>query len=988
VDLPAVGEARVGDEPCESRAPTEERATCFEVGSDPAAAHRRIPAMKAALLPLLLLAGAEGDPPGIVSTRLEWDPGLPGSPKFATVPLLGAAPAGAVPPADGAATRFALIPLGPGMFFAAAVSPQGAPPRIWFDRDHDGDLSREEPLPLVKAGEWLDARLTVLLGIPGEEAPVAVDLRVSVAADDPVLFHWQARLHRRGSVVLGGMLRRLALRDASHRLRFDEGKKIALLLDTDGDGLLDDEEASPEWIFPGAPFRVGEEGWSFRVPDPSGASVEFTRLAKAPPPAPRPWKEVPRPETRKDPPAPPARPLADLVREFQGLPKGATGEAVWRPLKEIGMVGTEEAYAFLKSQADRGPSIAVRGYAVGSMANPAFLKKHADGIASYARSSEPWLVQQSLVTLHGIQHPLLERICGELVDSEYVAVAEGAARTIGYLDTESARKAATALLRNPRLREIRRGAYEGIRTWKGGPPAAVMAMVARDRDLARRVLALRDMFATGHPETRAVVLESAADLRGPAGSSLTQGAPNYRDTGDLRAVADILTSFPDRECAEAALALAMREKRDLGDRLLARLTAFRDREAVGAILDALRAKDEDRREFAARVLGRIPDDRVAPALVRQFRSEKSAAVAVALVESVGDRGDAGSVDVLLQAAQGPGELRAAAVRSLVRYGFGVPEARRFLLGLLDDGNPEVRVFALDAAGASGDPALAPRVLPSLDHESWMLRLAAVEALRRLRAKGGVAPLVNRLTREESERVGAAIGRALFELTGANLYSDAALWTRWWKENGASFAVPAEVPKLPDGVGGNSTGAFFGIPLETDRVIFVLDRSGSMDAPDVAAGAAPAKDGAVPARTRFQRAIAETLGAAGRLGPSTRVNVILFESSVVRWQKSLAPLDPAARTDLDRFLLKQEPGGQTNLYDALEAALDDRGVDTLVVLTDGQPNLGKYTYPDDILAAVRRRNETRRIAIHCVSLGTDSDLLRRLAAENSGQYAQR
>jgi len=64
------------------------------------------------------------------------------------------------------------------------------------------------------------------------------------------------------------------------------------------------------------------------------------------------------------------------------------------------------------------------------------------------------------------------------------------------------------------------------------------------------------------------------------------------------------------------------------------------------------------------------------------------------------------------------------------------------------------------------------------------------------------------------------------------------------------------------------------------------------------------------------------------------------------------------------------------------------VDTVVLLTDGQPNCGKYWFPDDILAAVRRRNESRRIAVHCVSLGTDSDLLRRLAAENSGRYARR
>ena len=38
--------------------------------------------------------------------------------------------------------------------------------------------------------------------------------------------------------------------------------------------------------------------------------------------------------------------------------------------------------------------------------------------------------------------------------------------------------------------------------------------------------------------------------------------------------------------------------------------------------------------------------------------------------------------------------------------------------------------------------------------------------------------------------------------------------------------------------------------------------------------------------------------------------------------------------------------------------------------------------------VSRRNQTRRIAIHCISIGTDSDLLKQLAAANGGKYVRR
>lgn len=447
----------------------------------------------------------------------------------------------------------------------------------------------------------------------------------------------------------------------------------------------------------------------------------------------------------------------------------------------------------------------------------------------------------------------------------------------------------------------------------------------------------------------------------------------------------VLTSFPDRECASAALDLAVREPEDCGPLVFDRLAAFRDRGAVDALVESLRSKEERRREAAARALGRIPDGRVAAALARQLKAETSESVAAALVAALGDQGDPAQAEVLLQAARAVRSVHDAAVRALARLGFGLPEVRRFLLDLLDSKSWEDRVLAVDAVGAFGDPGLAPRVLPALEGDAWPLRLAAVEALRRLRPRCAVQPLIARIGKEESARVRTAVARALFELTGSNLYDDAALWNRWWEEHGATFEVPREVPKLPGDVQGGSVGSFFGIPVQTDRVAFVLDQSGSMDIRD-AYGRAGGKDAG--GATRFDRAVRETLAAVGRLTPKAMVNVVLFESSVHPWRERLVPLTPATRAELEKHLRKQKPMGGTDLYDGLEKALLDRDADTVMLLSDGAPNAGKFTEPGDILAAVRRLNQTRRIAIHCVSLGTDSAFLRRLAEENSGTYVRR
>jgi len=64
------------------------------------------------------------------------------------------------------------------------------------------------------------------------------------------------------------------------------------------------------------------------------------------------------------------------------------------------------------------------------------------------------------------------------------------------------------------------------------------------------------------------------------------------------------------------------------------------------------------------------------------------------------------------------------------------------------------------------------------------------------------------------------------------------------------------------------------------------------------------------------------------------------------------------------------------------------VDTIFLLSDGVPGLGKFVTTPDILRAVRRENQIRRIMIHCVAIGTESELLRQLAAENGGRYVRR
>jgi hypothetical protein len=142
------------------------------------------------------------------------------------------------------------------------------------------------------------------------------------------------------------------------------------------------------------------------------------------------------------------------------------------------------------------------------------------------------------------------------------------------------------------------------------------------------------------------------------------------------------------------------------------------------------------------------------------------------------------------------------------------------------------------------------------------------------------------------------------------------------------------------------------------------------------------------RSKLDVAREQLEAAAKRLPDRARVNVVLFDTEVESWKKSLVPLTDQNRGALKAFLEKQSPKGMTNLYDGLEAALLVDEVDTIFLLSDGAPTAGTYRDAGLILAAVRRLNQTRRIAIHAVAIGHDSDLLRRLCEENGGRYVRK
>ena len=76
---------------------------------------------------------------------------------------------------------------------------------------------------------------------------------------------------------------------------------------------------------------------------------------------------------------------------------------------------------------------------------------------------------------------------------------------------------------------------------------------------------------------------------------------------------------------------------------------------------------------------------------------------------------------------------------------------------------------------------------------------------------------------------------------------------------------------------------------------------------------------------------------------------------------------------------------TNLYGSLEFAFDDPDVDTIFILSDGEPSVGDIIDPQLIREAIAERNATRNVVINTIAFGADLQVLEWLAEDSGGTH---
>ena len=293
--------------------------------------------------------------------------------------------------------------------------------------------------------------------------------------------------------------------------------------------------------------------------------------------------------------------------------------------------------------------------------------------------------------------------------------------------------------------------------------------------------------------------------------------------------------------------------------------------------------------------------------------------------------------------------------------------------------------------------------------AWEVKLAAVDYLRAIKSPGSIKYIAEAINDKNIEsRVLAALLNLLEELN-----KEIPAGPGDAKNHGQTRSV------IP--------GEYYGTKIESNRVVFVMDISRSMEwaaKEEAPAPEAPEPDKVVitgddkkkagtdaappvpeelkkkkkevdsrPVKRRIDSVKKELINTIFNLNSKVCFSIVFYNSEVKIWKKELVPATNENKMDAIKAVDNQAPGGRTNIYDALEAAYKltlgapkpnepkrvitggkgspvepINGADTIFLLTDGNPNLGKISEPAEIVDAIRKINETRRIKINTIAVG--------------------
>jgi len=379
-----------------------------------------------------------------------------------------------------------------------------------------------------------------------------------------------------------------------------------------------------------------------------------------------------------------------------------------------------------------------------------------------------------------------------------------------------------------------------------------------------------------------------------------------------------------------------------------------------------------------------------------------------------------AIQVVVTQAQASFNLRYRARLIEAMGGIRTASSLAGLIALLQKATREVEILAaVRALRAIAVPTaeVVPALVAALASEHRQIRVTAAAALAEMECRDNTAAIIESL-KGTSGQTAADLNDVLKKMTGVDKHGSYDAWKEWWARSRDAVLAGIYKPDAAEKAGvQGSTTTFYGVPVVSTAVAFVIDTSGSMWEP---AHYLPGKDDdgkalgvKLEGNLKINVAQYELKKVLLRMPVDSTVMLVFFDGAV-RVQAG----GPVRLTESKRKMLIdlvdgiKTPGGMTNLWgavtraqsyagDAAGPALKKDGIDTIYALTDGVPTVG-VSDRAKFLKRYSYLNHYLQVRVHTLEIcqdpaskkpGDDEEkeakpLLEGLAEESNGKFIER
>ena len=331
------------------------------------------------------------------------------------------------------------------------------------------------------------------------------------------------------------------------------------------------------------------------------------------------------------------------------------------------------------------------------------------------------------------------------------------------------------------------------------------------------------------------------------------------------------------------------------------------------------------------------------------------------------------------------------------------------------------INSLQLLGVGEEKKVVPILLEGLLDSQTSVQVASCKALRAVRSKDAIAPLID-LLENGAGRVMDEVWPTLVEITDNQFNDNPDIWRNWWSVLHDNYEIPtaSQISKRraerraanAEYKSGKTEATFMGVETSSRQIVFVIDVSGSMaeeiiDKDDF-------RERGFSEFTKLAVVREELTRSIEALGDDVLFNVFSFASKVYPWKKKSVKSNALNKKSAIAWVKKLIPlgsssvkdeKGRTNSYGGLMAGLgveidpkkrkvvtggllnDSLFVaDTIFFLSDGKPTAGLFIDNRDIEQAIQEVNKFRKVVIHTLAIGNfTSGLLQNLASQNGGVF---